>query len=535
MPPGDGSDVIRYVLSLTEEERPSSMPQLGGGPLDLLTLRVSFARGRFDDVLAAPVSRWTPAASERASALRARGDLEATRQMLAEAPGALANLRFEGTVAVELMIDLRQEQAAREALVRARRRIHESGSLVLEVVGRILAAKLELRVRRDPDAALAILRGIEEGDQAAVYRYLREAIDTWSGYALLLQGCDEDALLCLRRATRSMVRADRMIELPAAAVYLAEAEARYGNEELSAAAAQLALDTASRQGSRYGLFQALDDMPTVLARQIENEADPDGLWHEIGRSSATRGQYRVLSPAPLVYLKDLGVPALFCEGEERRARITKTYALLAYLLENDGRASRGELLQALFDAREDDSTRAYLRQAAQALRSLLPERIVLLREADSFLLEGASLIETDTMRLRARLSAALTLIGEPRFQAAQAVLDRHRASVYLQGIECDWVDARRREIDELIVNARIDTAVAAIEANRYDVAQSLLGDVVSTDPLREQAWRLLMRIRAAQGFDDLVIDTYRRCTAALETVGLTPSASTRLLVEGLRR
>ena len=58
---------------------------------------------------------------------------------------------------------------------------------------------------------------------------------------------------------------------------------------------------------------------------------------------------------------------------------------------------------------------------------------------------------------------------------------------------------------------------------------------VRIDPLREQAWRLLMRVRAAQGLEDRVIDAYRSCEAALETVGLAPSVSTRLLVDGLRR
>ena len=534
-PPGEAGDVIRYVLSLTEEDAPESIPQPADGPLDALTLRVSFARGRLDDVLRAPVSRWTPASSERASALRARGDLEATREMLAQAPGALANLRFEGTVRAELMIDLDQESAAREALIRARKRIHESGSFVLETVIRILAAKLELRVRRDARTALAILHGIETDRPLAEYRYLQEAVDTWSGYALLLEDRNQEALVRLRSAVTGMVRADRTLELPTAAVYLAEAEARNGSEVLADHAARLALDTAARQGSRHALFQGLDDMPSVIARQIELESDPDGAWREIGRSLAMRGRVQVLSPAPLVHLRDLGMPVLICEGEERRARITKSYALLAYLLENDGRASRPELLGALFDSRQDDSTAAYLRQAAQTLRGMLPDGVVLLREADTFLLEGASRIETDTMRLRARLSSALTLIGDSRLEAARAVLDEHRAAVYLQGINCSWVEARRSEIEAMLTTARIDTAVAAIQANRYSFAHEILSDVVSADPLREQAWRLLMRVNAAQGFDDLVIGAYRSCEGALATVGLVPSAPTRLLIDGLRR
>lgn len=534
-PPGYERDVISYVLSLVDDQPPACVPQLAGGPLDALILRVSFARGRLQDVLCAPVSPWTPAASERASALRAIGDLEGTRTMLSEAPGALANLRFEGTVGVELLLDLQQEQGAREALVKARKRIHESGSIVLDTVSRIIAAKLELRLRRSTGTAMAILGGFETSEEIASYRYLQEFIGIWTGCALLFDGRDEEAVVRLREVVSGMRLADRMLELATAAIYLAEAESRIGDEEAAAAAADLALKTATRQGSRYTVFQALADFPSVAARQIELESDPDGPWHDVGRSLSMRGEVRVLSPSPLLHLRDLGPPVLICDGEERRPRIAKSYALLAYLMESDGHATRPELLEALFDARHDESTSAYLRQAAQTLRSAFPPGIELLREADMFVLRGADRIETDTIRLRARLSSAQTLIGERRLQAARAVLEEHRGAVYLPGVNCGWVESRRSEVAAMLISARIDTAVAAIQDSRYGFAEELLAETVEADPLREQAWRLLMRVSAAQGLDDHVIDVYRRCESALADVGLTPSSSTRLLMDGLRR
>jgi DNA-binding SARP family transcriptional activator len=534
-PPGHGSEVIRYLSSLVEPDAPESIPQLAGGPLDALTLRISFARGRLADIRHAPVARWTPAASERASALRALGDLDETRRMLSEGPGALANLRFEGMVTAELMIDLGNEAEARDALMHARRRILDSGSYVLDAISRILAAKLELRLRRDARTALVILGGIESTGPARAYGYLAEQIDLWTGWALLLLDRDAEAVARLRAATESMQRADRILELPTAAVYRSEAEARLGDEAAATEAAGLALDAAARQGSRHLLFQTLADAPSVAARQLDSEDDPDGVWHDIGRVLEARSGLRVALPAPKLRLRDLGPPALIVDGHERRARITKTYALLAYLLEVDGRASRPELLDALFGGRDDDSSRAYLRQAAGILRSLLPDGVVLLREADLFLLQGVSAVETDSMRLRARLNSAAALLGEDRVAATTEVLEEYRGAVYLPGVECAWVDARREEINALLLSARIDTALAAFAANRFAVAGALLDEVVRTDPLRERAWRLLMRVSAAQGLDDRVIDAYRRCEAALDTVGLEPSPSTRLLVTGLRR
>jgi hypothetical protein len=46
---------------------------------------------------------------------------------------------------------------------------------------------------------------------------------------------------------------------------------------------------------------------------------------------------------------------------------------------------------------------------------------------------------------------------------------------------------------------------------------------------------MLIRVAAGQGRVDDVIDIYRRCTSALQQVGLEPSAWTTELVAGLRR
>jgi LuxR family transcriptional regulator, maltose regulon positive regulatory protein len=219
----------------------------------------------------------------------------------------------------------------------------------------------------------------------------------------------------------------------------------------------------------------------------------------------------------------------------RRARIAKSCALLAYLVHARGRATRDELIDVLFDGRAGDSTGAYLRQAVHGLRLLLPEPVKLLREGDVFVLDGWSLVETDTMLLEARLAGASAQIGVRRLEATLAAVEEHASAHYLEGVESSWVAERRQRLAAMLVEARVETAVAALEISRCDVAQPVLEAVVAEQPYREQAWRLLMRLAAAQGRDDHVVDLYRRCEAALRTLGLTPARSTRLLVEGLRR
>jgi len=237
----------------------------------------------------------------------------------------------------------------------------------------------------------------------------------------------------------------------------------------------------------------------------------------------------------LLRLRDLGTPALLVGHDERKARVAKSYALLAYLVHVGGSARRSELLEKLFDGRDDDSTRAYLRQAAHALRQLLPEGVELLRDADTFVLDGATSIETDTMLLHAKLASASALMGQSRLDATYRVVEEYAGAIYLKGVECAWVGQRRTELAAAVADARIGMAVAAIETSQFALAATILAVVLDGDPFREQAWRLLMRVSAAQGLQDRVIETYRRCESALGTVGLEPSPSTRLLVDGLRR
>ena len=528
-------DVLRYLASLLDDAPPTTIPQPSGGPLDALILRIDYVRGRLSEVCATPVSDWTPARTERVSAWRALGDFEQTRRGLDGGTGSLPNLRFEATVAPELLIDLGEEQLARDALLRGRGRILQSGSFVFDVISRLLAVKLELRTRADATTALMILDGIKHGGRARRYGYLAEQIDTWRGLALLLSDADMLAAFVLRRAVASMRRSDRILELPTAAVYLAEAEWRLGDPDASDEAAALALEAARRQGSQHLLTKALEDVPGVLAREIDAEASVDGPWHALGRAVATHTS-RVRRPlTSVLQLHDLGVPSLVADGQERRPRIAKSAALLAYLVDRGGSATRHELLDALFDGRTDDSTRAYLRQAVLALRPLLPAPIELLREADTFVLTHVGSIETDSMLLQARLASAAMRVGRARLDATLAIVADHTPLRFLDGVECSWVDERRAALTTLLDDARVEAAVVAMEVSDLETASTLLREVVEADPFRERAWRLLMRVAAAQGQVDRVIALYRRCETALGRAGLEPSPATRILADGLRR
>ena len=108
----------------------------------------------------------------------------------------------------------------------------------------------------------------------------REWAETWLGGALLmLDRPAEEARALLEPAVKAMRRARRHLELPAAAVFLAEAEWRLGCEDAHDAAAEVAYGAAERCGTLHPLMIALELVPDVLARRLDCEGpDNERRW-----------------------------------------------------------------------------------------------------------------------------------------------------------------------------------------------------------------------------------------------------------------
>jgi DNA-binding SARP family transcriptional activator len=530
---------VRYALAHLEPGPPPPRPPLTGGPFDALVLASDLFYGRFDRLAGESASRWIDAISgaRRIAVLRATGQTQRAVELYERARGrGQATVQLEAWTGPEVMIDAGREEQAREAIERGRRLARQSGAIFYDCFTLLVEAKLELRLKRDPSAARAALERIEGHAAAARAPIVREALDTWYGLALLLEGSDAEALARLRRAVESMVIGDRMLELPTAAVYLAEAEWRAGEEEAADRAADLALDGARRQGANHVLLQALGDFPAVASRRIDAEPGVDSPWHDIGRALIAQGAPLEATPRALVELVEFGRRAILVNGEEARPRIGKTYELLAYLVTRpDGEAGRDELLDVLFDGRVDNSTRAYLRQAVRWLRHVLPDEGALVVDGGRARVGDDVLVTSESTVLESRLAEAARLQGEERLASTLDALEIFDRGEYLPGSHVRWVDDRRDHLIELATDARYEAAELAFAAGSLDRADRLGAEVLRIDPFREAAWRLTMRIASALGDHDGVIRAYQRCESALGQIGTEPAPSTRELLERLRR
>jgi DNA-binding SARP family transcriptional activator len=236
-----------------------------------------------------------------------------------------------------------------------------------------------------------------------------------------------------------------------------------------------------------------------------------------------------------VRLVEFGRVAILVEDEAVRPRIAKTYELLAYLLtRRQHRAERDELLDALFEGRADDSTRAYLRQAIRWLRSVLP-RNGLMTERAVVALSDQLAIVSESAELERALAHAARQRGAERLAATVAALEIVDHGPYLPAVASPWAEERRQHLQELTIDGRYEAAELAFSAGELHDAERLTETILETEPFHEPAWRLAMRVASARGDDHGVLRSYQRCNQVLADVGAEPSHTTRQLVDQLRR
>jgi DNA-binding SARP family transcriptional activator len=469
------------------------------------------------------------------AALRAVGRLDAAMDMYEERRGSAQPVWLHAVDAVDLMLDLGRGDDAWASLRRGRELIEATGSKVFHNMSLLAEAKLCLRLDRDTKRADRVLaqaaaNGITE------YALTREPWQLWSGLSMLLQDRNAEAAEHLSTCLAGMESGDRTLELPTAAVYLAEAQWRLGLEDESDATAELAIGSATARGSQHLLLTALADVPSVAARAADTMASRSSPWHEILAVLSGPHRVRVAGGAPRLLLEEFGEPALTVDGSVLQPRLTKSVELLSFLLGTlDRCATREDLLGALFGGRNDAAGRSYLRQALYRLREVLPADLGPVQDGDVFHLVGPELAVGSAQRAVDLVAQAGRQDGEVRLETLMLALSSAERGPFLATVTGDWVTERREQLAQVFLSARIDAAKMAYRLNRYREAKALVDEVLREDPYREQGWQVAIRIAHASGSDDAVLAHYQRYVGRMRELGVAPSDEVRRLVTQLRR
>jgi hypothetical protein len=169
----------------------------------------------------------------------------------------------------------------------------------------------------------------------------------------------------------------------------------------------------------------LADFPAVVARRIDAEAHADSAWHGIGRALAAQGVPVPTQIPTAIELVEFGGTAIILDGEEVRPILAKCYELLGFLAARNGApASRDELLNALFDARDDESARSYLRKTIIGVRRLLPPDVLSVSADGRVALSPDIVLASESVRLEQQLAAAARLQRSELVTAPSCRCDR---------------------------------------------------------------------------------------------------------------
>ena len=361
----------------------------------------------------------------------------------------------------------------------------------------------------------------------------REWADAWLAAALLARGDPpSEAIRLLEGAVEGMRRAERILELPAALVILAEARWRAGDEAGHDEAADAAHAAALRMGTFGPLLTVLEDFPEVPARRIEAGRPDAGPWRTLAASTGPVRESSDLERVRIL-LGTLGRPRVEVDGVEREIAPLRALEVAASVARAgaDG-LSRAALAEQVMDDSTDASN--YLRQVVYRLRRLAPEGVELVSDGNSLRWSPQGAVVTEDQLLTSLLARARREVGRVRRSTLAAALEIAGRGALVTSAPRPAAKRRRDELFAAVSEARREYAELLLEAGRAAEALAVARASVADEPYREDGWRLLMRATAVTAGAPAAVPVYVECARTLETIGLTPSGETVALLDRLR-
>ena len=194
---------------------------------------------------------------------------------------------------------------------------------------------------------------------------------------------------------------------------------------------------------------------------------------------------------------------------------------------------RAELVDALWGEGSpeaaDSSLNALVSRVRAAIAPLGAEHAELRSTTGTY----ALLLASDTFVDRERAWAAINHVRALRHEGrvgdawAEAVIANEIASRgFLPGDDAPWIEAERRALRDIELQALEAVCDAELDRGRADEAERVARRLITADPLRESGYRGLMRALASAGNAAQAVRVMEECRAALASVGASPSAST---------
>jgi DNA-binding SARP family transcriptional activator len=250
------------------------------------------------------------------------------------------------------------------------------------------------------------------------------------------------------------------------------------------------------------------------------------VWSSVVRS---RAEERSSLEGPSLAVQMLGgFRLLYCGEPVADWHMPRLQSLLAYLILHRGISqSRAHLASTFWPESAEAQARTNLRGLVLAMRRALPE-------ADRCLCGDASslwwcehapcVVDVEEF---GRTAQASSMVGLRR------AVELYRGDL-LPGCYDEWVLPERDRLRQLYLDA-LERLVTELEAcGDKQSAIAYARRMMSADPLREETYRLLMRLYAAVGDRAQAVRTYQECTTVFQReLAVDPDPATRAVYSSL--
>ncbi|MGE5673772.1 MAG: BTAD domain-containing putative transcriptional regulator [Mycobacterium leprae] len=343
--------------------------------------------------------------------------------------------------------------------------------------------------------------------------------------------------------------------------YLALAADRVGSSKAVTAHLTAALDQGSRWRHLHLLALELPTTASNLRVAVEHAILPDavaGLIHRATPVGLTALLQQVPAAAALVAaagrvaeaqsmdLQLLGTFRVVQAGREvdlSAARSQKAISLFKLLAAHRGRpTAREQILDAIWPEADPEAGDRTLEVTLSALRKLLDPPggpSVILRRGRGYLLNPAVPLEVDVDRFTRHLEKGNW--WWQRRQEGSALSEWLLAEAAYGGdfladdLYEDWAIDEREGLREQYLELLLRMGEAMLAEGRLDETVLRANRVLAADPIRETAYRLLMRAHARRGDRAVALRTFRRCAEVLRReLGEEPMPETRDLARQIR-
>lgn len=194
--------------------------------------------------------------------------------------------------------------------------------------------------------------------------------------------------------------------------------------------------------------------------------------------------------------------------------------------------SRAELFTALWGEESPEAADASLNALVSRTRSALAPlgaRADLRAASGTYSLELAGDTFVDRERAWTAIHHVQAIRREGRIRDAWAeaiIANEIAARGFLPGEDAPWIEAERRTLRDIELQALEAVCDAELAQGRASDAERVARRLITADPLRESGYRYLMRACAAGGNAAQAATVMAECRAALASVSARPSAET---------